>query len=390
MTSTQHVEFGWFIPTSGDSGYLGVPPEREPSPSYLVQVAQEAEQAGYEFALIPAGGDCLDGWVVGSWLAAHTTKLKTLVAVRPGLIAPVLAARMGATLDRLSGGRTLINVVTGHYPADLKATGDPLHADHGGRYKRTGEFLEILKGVWEQEHNGLSAAASLNGAGRKTEGFSFQGEHYQVENAVSRPEPLQRPYPPLYFGGSSEDGKRVAARWADVYLMWAEPLDWIQAQVGEMRRYLDELEAETGIRRQLRYGLRAQVVVRETEEEAWAAARRIISKVPAEQLEALEKAHATTDAVNQTRQSQLYRESAGNGHVIGPNLWSGLTALRGGGAVALVGTPEQITERLAEYRDAGITSFILSGYPHLEEAEITGRLLLPAAKKRLGRTILPN
>ncbi|MGO4371025.1 LLM class flavin-dependent oxidoreductase [Paenibacillus sp. MCAF20] len=137
------VEFGWFIPTNGDGRYIGVKPEREPSQQYFVEVAQAAEEAGYEFALIPAGGECWDGWIVGSWVASATKKLKPLIAMRPGLITPVLAARMASTLDRMSGGRALINVVTGHYPADLKATGDPLHGSHDERYERCGPSRSI-------------------------------------------------------------------------------------------------------------------------------------------------------------------------------------------------------------------------------------------------------
>ncbi|RIX59762.1 LLM class flavin-dependent oxidoreductase [Paenibacillus nanensis] len=370
MKTTDKVEFGWFIPTNGDGEFVGVPAEREPSQQYFAQVAQAAEQAGYEFALIPAGGDCWDGWIVGSWVASATERLKPLIAMRPGLITPVLAARMAATLDRMSGGRALINVVTGHYPADLKATGDPLHGSHDERYERTKEFLEVVKGVWQHDGDYL-------------DGFNYAGTHYQVEGGVSKPAPSQKPHPPLYFGGSSEAGKRVAAETADVYLMWTEPLDWIKGQIAEMQGYLKELEETKGIKRQLKYGIRAQLVVRETEEEAWAAAWRILSKADPELLKSREKLHAKTDATNQKRQMELWQQSQENDFVIGPNLWSGLSAIRGGGAVAFVGTPKQVSDRLLEFVDAGVTSFILSGYPHLEEAEISGRLLLPLVKRKL-------
>jgi alkanesulfonate monooxygenase len=364
------VEFGWFIPTNGDGRYIGVKPEREPSQQYFVEVAQAAEEAGYEFALIPAGGECWDGWIVGSWVASATKKLKPLIAMRPGLITPVLAARMASTLDRMSGGRALINVVTGHYPADLKATGDPLHGSHDERYERTKEFLEVVKGVWQQLESGA-------------EGFNYAGQHYEVEGGVSKPVPLQQPHPPLYFGGSSEAGKRVAAETADVYLMWTEPLDWIEGQIAEMETYLAELKEKKGIDRKLRYGIRAQVVVRETEEEAWAAAWNILSKADPEQLKSKEKLHSKTDALNQKRQMDLFSGSKEQNYVIGPNLWSGLSAIRGGGAVTFVGTPEQVSDRLIEFVEAGVTSFILSGYPHLEEARISGELLLPLVKQKL-------
>lgn len=370
MNKHAEVEFGWFIPTNGDGRYIGVEPERQPSQQYFVEVAQAAERAGYEFTLIPAGGDCWDGWIVGSWVAAATKKLKTLIALRPGLITPVLAARMASTLDRMSGGRLLLNVVTGHYPADLKATGDPLHGDHDERYERTKEFLDVVKGVWQ--HSGDNGA-----------GFDYAGKYYEVEGGVSKPALHQQPHPPLYFGGSSVAGKRVAAETVDVYLMWTEPLEWIKEQIAEMEGYLAELKEQQGIDRKLRYGIRAQVIVRETEEEAWAVAWNILSKVEPEQLMAKEKLHTKTDATNQKRQMELFSGSKEQDYVIGPNLWAGLSAVRGGGAVTFVGTPDQVSDRFLEFIDAGVTSFVLSGYPHLEEAEISGELLLPLVKRKL-------
>ncbi len=370
MSGQTKVEFGWFIPTNGDGRYIGVKPEREPSQAYFVEVAQAAEEAGYEFALIPAGGECWDGWIVGSWVAAATTKLKPLVAMRPGLITPVLAARMAATLDRMSGGRALVNIVTGHYPADLKASGDPLHGSHDERYGRTKEFLEVVKGVWQQPDQ--------HGAN-----FHYAGSHYEVEGGASRPAPVQKPHPPLYFGGSSEAGKRTAAETADVYLMWTEPIGWIKEQIAEMEGYLAELRDARNMSRSLRYGIRAQLVVRDTEEEAWAAAHEILRHVEPDLLDAREKLHSKTDATNQKRQMELFSASKDNDYRIGPNLWSGLSAVRGGGAVAFVGTPEQVSDRIVEFVDAGVTSFILSGYPHLEEAKRSGKLLLPLVKQKL-------
>ncbi|GAB2717827.1 LLM class flavin-dependent oxidoreductase [Paenibacillus thermoaerophilus] len=369
MGNSGKVEFGWFIPTNGDGRYLGVKPEREPSPQYFVQVAQAAEKAGYEFALIPAGGDCWEGWIVGSWVAASTNKLKPLIAMRPGLITPGLAARLAATLDRMSGGRALINVVTGHYPEDLKATGDPLYGSHDERYERTKEFLEVVKGVWQ-----TSAEAG---------GFHYAGKHYSMEGGVCKPDVVQQPHPPLYFGGSSVAGKRVAAELADVYLMWTEPVDWIKGQIAEMQTYLDELQETKGVERKLRYGIRAQIIVRETEEEAEEAAWQILSKADRELIRAREKQHANTDAVGQKRQIELFRAAKDRDYWIGPNLWSGLSAVRGGGGVSFVGTPDQVSDRIVEFVESGVTSFILSGYPHLEEAEISGKLFLPLVKQKL-------
>ncbi|ANE47712.1 F420-dependent oxidoreductase [Paenibacillus swuensis] len=371
MSETTKVEFGWFIPTTGDGEHIGIPPERESTVEYMVQVAQAAEQAGYEFALIPTGGACLDAWVVGSWIAAKTKNFKSLVAMRPGLVAPVLSAQMATTLDQMSQGRVLVNVVTGHYPADLKAAGDALAENHDGRYERTREFLQIVRGVWDEA------------SGRTAETLNFKGEHYEIEGGKVRPAPYTDSHPPLYFGGSSPAGKQVAAEFADVYLMWAEPLDWIQGQINEMKNYLEELKNAKGASRELRYGIRAQLVVRDSEEAAWEAAWNIISKADPEMMKSREKLHSKTDAVNQKRQMELWEESSNNDYVIGPNLWSGLSAIRGGGAVAFVGTPEQVTDRILEFVDIGVTSFILSGYPHLEEAVISGDILMPLLKRKL-------
>ncbi|WP_312115641.1 LLM class flavin-dependent oxidoreductase [Brevibacillus reuszeri] len=381
--SDQAVEFGWFIPTTGDGKHIGVEPERESTAAYMIEVAQAAEDAGFTFALIPTGGSCIDSWIVGSTIAAQTSVLKPLVAMRPGLIAPVLAARMAASLDQVSGGRALINVVTGGSPQDLLATGDPLAHDHDGRYERTREFLHIVKSVWTNSQAKKDKYLASNQAYHQVEPVHFTGKYYDIKGGASQPAPVQKPYPPLYFGGSSEAGKRVAVETADVYLMWAEPLDWIAEQIAEVEGLRQAYETEHGAGRELRYGLRAQVLVRPTEEEAWREAWEIISQVDQEALRVSGRRFTQTDATNQKRQNDLRERSRDNDYILGPNLWSGLSIVRGGGAVQLVGTPEQVADRILEYIDLGISSFILSGYPHLEEAKITGELLLPVVKKKL-------
>ncbi|NOU94148.1 LLM class flavin-dependent oxidoreductase [Paenibacillus sp. LMG 31456] len=377
------VEFGWFIPTTGDGKYIGVKPERESTSEYMIQVAQTAENAGFTFALIPTGGSCIDSWIVGSAIATHTKILKPLVAMRPGLIAPVLAARMAASLDYISNGRALINVVTGGSPQDLKATGDPLANAHDDRYERTLEFLQIVKGVW----NGSKQSSERYLAGsqnyQESEPVHFKGKYYEIEGGASLPAPVQNPHPPLYFGGSSPAGKKTAVETADVYLMWTEPLDWIKEQIAEMEQLRVNLKAEKGIDRELKYGLRAQVLIRETEEEAWREAWDIISKIDRKAIEQSGQRFTQTDATNQKRQNELREQSKENDYILGPNLWAGISLVRGGGSMLLVGTPEQLSDRLLEYIEAGISSFVLSGYPNLEEAETTGRLLLPEIKRRL-------
>lgn len=417
--SKREIKFGWFLPTAGDGAHVGVEPERPATLDYLTEVAQAAETAGFEFVLIPTGGACLDAWVVGSAVMSRTTTLRPLVAVRPGLTAPVLSARMGAALDQLSGGRAMINVVTGSSVQDLEELGDPLARSHDERYERADEYLEVMKRAWangdkpqasefvavsgtngtapavaENETAKVSGDAEPHAAAKKDSGASadqafvssssepFRGKHYTFERASGSPRTVQTPHPPFYLGGSSEGAKKVAIRHADTFLMWGEPHAWIEEQIAEIEELRLAYEKETGAPRELRYGLRAQVLVRDTEEEAWAAAREIISKVSPEAIERAEKEFAATDATNQRRQNELRELSKAEQFVVGPNLWTGLSVVRSGGAILIVGTADQVSQRLIEYAELGVSTFILSGYPHLEEAEIFGKEALPLFKEK--------
>lgn len=383
MTLHKEIEFGWFLPTSGDGKYVGVAPEREATLDYLIDVAQTAERSGFEFVLIPTGGACLDAWVVGSAVMSHTTTLRPLVAVRPGLVAPVLAARMGAALDVLSGGRAMINVVTGSSVQDLEELGDPLAHAHDERYERAKEYVEVMQQAWTQTEV-LAASEFADTAQSETvlANKLYQGKYYQFNRPVSSPLTIQKPHPPFYLGGSSPVAKRLAVETADTYLMWGEPHDWIREQISEIETVRAEYLAETGVDRPLRYGLRAQVLVRDTEEEAWAAAWESISKVSPEAIEKAQAAFAKTDATNQQRQNDLRELSKGQQFVVGPNLWTGLSLVRSGGAILIVGTADQVADRLVEYAELGISSFILSGYPHLEEAETFGQAALPLFREK--------
>ncbi|MEC0231097.1 LLM class flavin-dependent oxidoreductase [Paenibacillus alba] len=378
MTLHKEIEFGWFLPTSGDGKYVGVAPEREATLAYLIQVAQMAEQSGFGFVLIPTGGACLDAWVVGSAVMSHTTTLRPLVAVRPGLVAPVLAARMGAALDVLSGGRAMINVVTGSSVQDLEELGDPLAHAHDERYERAREYVEVMQQAWTQT-DVLSASEFADTANARSvkEKALYQGKYYQFNRPVSSPLTIQKPHPPFYLGGSSPVAKRLAVECADTYLMWGEPHDWIREQIAEIETVRSAYKEETGVDRPLNYGLRAQVLVRDTEEAAWAAAWECISKVSPEAIEQAQAAFAKTDATNQQRQNDLRELSKKQQFVVGPNLWTGLSLVRSGGAILIVGTADQVADRLVEYAELGISSFILSGYPHLEEAETFGQAALP-------------
>jgi alkanesulfonate monooxygenase len=341
----------WFIPIHGDGRYLGTPKGgRAITYPYIRQLAQAVDHLGYSGALLPTGRSCEDAWVVASSLLSVTERMRFLVAVRPGLISPSAAARMASTFDRLSGGRLLINVVTGGDPVEM--AGDGIHLDHDTRYELTDEFLT----VWRDEMKGKEV--------------NFNGRHLNIQGGKILFPPVQTPYPPLYFGGSSLAGQKVAAKHVDVYLTWGEP----PAQVAQKIEQVRQLAAEQG--RTVRFGIRLHVIVRETEREAWDAADRLIRHVDEKVIQASQRALSQFDSVGQRRMSQL------NGFKktdleVSPNLWAGVGLVRGGAGTALVGDPRTVADRMKEYADLGIETFILSGYPHLEEAYRVAELLFP-------------
>ncbi|AJY76902.1 FMNH2-dependent alkanesulfonate monooxygenase [Paenibacillus beijingensis] len=345
------MEIFWFIPTHGDGRYLGTREgARSVSYAYCKQIAQAADELGYGGVLLPTGKSCEDAWVVASTLVPVTEKLKFLVAVRPGLMSPTLAARMSSTLDRFSRGRLLINVVTGGDPVEM--AGEGLFLNHDERYGLTDEFLDI----WRKELAG--------------EEVDFRGDHLSVEGGKVLYPSIQKPYPPLYFGGSSEAAMKVAAEHVDVYLTWGEPPDQVAEKIDRMRK----LAAAKG--RTLRFGIRMHVIVRPTEEEAWRAADELIAHLDDETIAAAQRIYARMDSEGQKRMTQLHQGDRSK-LVISPNLWAGIGLVRGGAGTALVGNPDNVSERIKEYADLGIDTFILSGYPHLEEAYRTAELLFP-------------
>jgi len=341
----------WFIPTHGDGHYLGTTiGGRTTDLSYFKQIAQAADRLGYSGVLIPTGRSCEDAWIIASALIPVTENLRFLVAVRPGLMAPSAAARMASTFDRISNGRLLVNVVTGGDPVELK--GDGIFYSHDERYEVTDEFLTIWRKLLANEK------------------VDFTGRYLQVEGGDLLFPPVQKPYPPVFFGGSSLAGQQVAAKHADVYLTWGEP----PKQVAEKLNQVKKLAEEQG--RTVRFGIRLHIIVRETDEEAWQAAERLIKYVDDETVAQAQKVFDRFDSVGQRRMSDLVKRDR-KSLEISPNLRSGIGLVRGGAGTALVGSPETIAERMKEYADLGIETFILSGYPHLEEAYRTAELLFP-------------
>src|SRR3984957_17928831 len=347
----------WFIPTHGDGRYLGTPTGGRPLDfDYLRQVAAAVDSLGYYGALLPTGRSCEDAWVTASSLIGETSRMRFLVAVRPGLISPTLAARMAATFDRLSNGRILINVVTGGDPVEL--AGDGVFEAHSDRYEITDEFLHIWRSI-------LADRGEVN----------FEGKHLRVQGAKAIFKAVQRPYPPLYFGGSSAAGIDVAARHVDYYLTWGEPPSQVAEKIAAVRN------SATRHGRKLQFGIRLHVIVRETEEEAWKDADRLIGYLTDEIVETAQATLARQDSMGQRRMLELQQRSNGRrtreALEISPNLWAGVGLVRGGAGTALVGSADAVAARMLEYHQLGIETFILSGYPHLEEAYQVAELLFP-------------
>ncbi|WP_323666793.1 FMNH2-dependent alkanesulfonate monooxygenase [Pectobacterium punjabense] len=341
----------WFLPTHGDGRYLGsTEGARHVDYSYLQQVAQAAERQGFGGVLLPTGRSCEDSWLVAASLIPVTQRLKFLVALRPGVISPTIAARQAATLDRLSNGRALFNLVTGGDPEELAAEG--LFLSHEERYEASAEFTHIWRRLLEGET------------------VDFAGKHIQVKDAKLLYLPVQQPRPPLYFGGSSEAAQNLAAEQVDLYLTWGEPPEQVKEKLAEVRAKA----AAQG--REVRFGIRLHVIVRETTEEAWEAADRLISHLDEKTIADAQAALARFDSVGQQRMAALHGGKKDKLE-ISPNLWAGIGLVRGGAGTALVGDGPTVAERIQEYADLGIDTFILSGYPHLEEAYRVGELLFP-------------
>ncbi|PLP95571.1 alkanesulfonate monooxygenase, FMNH(2)-dependent [Pseudomonas sp. FFUP_PS_473] len=341
----------WFLPTHGDGHLLGTSEGARPvTLPYLKQVAQAADSLGYYGVLIPTGRSCEDSWVVASALVPLTERLRYLVAIRPGIISPTVSARMAATLDRLSAGRLLINVVTGGDPDENR--GDGLHLSHSERYEASGEFLHIWRRVLQGE------------------AVDYDGKHLQVQNAKALYPPVQKPYPPLYFGGSSDAAHELAAEQVDVYLTWGEPPAAVAEKIADVRARA----AKHG--RTVKFGIRLHVIVRETAEQAWQAADKLIANISDETIAAAQQSFSRFDSEGQRRMAALHGGRRDQLEIY-PNLWAGVGLVRGGAGTALVGDPQQVAGLIKEYADLGIESFIFSGYPHLEEAYRFAELVFP-------------
>jgi alkanesulfonate monooxygenase len=321
--------------------------------TYLRQIASAVDHLDYSGALFATGVH--DTWVLASTLARETEKMRFLIAVHPPLISPVLAAKMAATFDQFSNGRTILNIVAGDANT-LKANGVPL--DHRDRYAYTSEWVKVWRRV-------------LSG-----ETVDFDGEFLKVENGRVPLRPVQRPTPPLWFGGASPEALESAAENIDTYLSWGEPPEATAERIKQVK----ELAAKHGREDRLRFGIRLYIVTRDTDEAAWAATRDLLDHMDPESVGRMQGMFGRSDSVGQQRMAALH-----GGRVpddvrdleIYPNLWAGLGLVRPGPGTAIVGSPETVLETIQQYRDAGIETFIVSGFPLLEEAYRISETILP-------------
>ncbi|MBY5363734.1 FMNH2-dependent alkanesulfonate monooxygenase [Rhizobium leguminosarum] len=346
------INFLWFIPTSGDGTYLGSSElNRAPEIGYLTQIAQAVDRLGYSGVLLPTGVACEESFVTAAALAAKTEKLQFLVAIRPGTASPAYYARLATTLDRISNGRLLLNIVVGGSPAEL--AGDGIHLEHDERYAHAEEFFTVFEELLEK---GTA---------------SFDGKYIKATNARLGFPSVQNPRPPLYFGGSSDAGIDFSVGRVEKYLTWGEP----PAQVAEKIAKVRKAAGERG--REVSFGIRLHFIVRETDDEAWGAAERLIRHLDDDTIrEAQERFVQESDSVGQKRMAALHGGRRDKLEV-SPNLWAGVGLVRAGAGTALVGSPKTVAARLREYQEIGIDTVIGSGYPHLEEAYRVAELLFP-------------
>ena len=348
---TQPLEVAWFCPLCDDDyEFLGVPdPRLRTSFPHCRDILLRAEANGFDNILCPSGYALgMDSVAFAGGVAPLTSRIRLLVAVRCGEMFPPQLARQMATLDRMLGGRLTINIISSDLP------GAPLPS--APRYQRTRECMQILR-------------ALLDGRAVRHE-----GEFYRLDIEPPAVRTLAGKCPPFYFGGLSEDAREVAAAEADVFLMWPEPMPALRTLLADMRARA----ARCG--RRLRFGYRVHVIVRETEAEARAHARRLLSRLDSDTGEEIRRKSLDHASEGVRRQAEM-RDAADDEGFVEENLWTGIGRARSGCGAALVGDPDQILKKLRDYADLGLEAFILSGYPHAAECDYVGRYILPRLKE---------
>ena len=348
MTSKLQCEISWFSALCDDDyEFLGQPdPALASSWEHCRNIVLNAEKGGFDNILLPSGYALgMDTTVFAAAIATLTSRIRLLMAVRIGETWPPQLARQIATLDHILGGRLTINIISSDMPGE-KMESEP-------RYRRTIEAMHILKTLLNGDH------------------LSHQGEHYQLDLAPPRMATVSGKCPPLYFGGLSPAAKDAAAEGCDVYLMWPETVQGAADLIADMTA------RAAAKRRALKYGFRAHVIVRETEDVARRAADRLLSKLDADKGTEIRNKSLDAQTYGVARQAELREASAANDGYIEDNLWTGIGRARSGCGAAIVGNPDQVLAKLKAYQAVGIEAFILSGYTHIGECDMFARYVMP-------------
>jgi len=354
QTQGQQCEIAWFSALCDDDyEFLGVPdPYLKSSWEHCRSIVMRAEEGGFDNILLPSGYELgLDTTVFAAAVATQIKRMKLLWATRIGEDWPPQLARRIATLDRILGpnaegtaGRLNVNIISSDMPGQK--------LESGPRYRRATEVMTIVRTLLDGKH------------------LSHQGEFYQLELDPARISTISGKCPPFYFGGLSNEARECAAQACDVYLMWPDTIDKVRENIAD----LTQRAARHG--RQLKFGYRAHVIVRETEEEARAYADRLLSKLDDEAGKAIREKSLDAKNYGVQRQAEL-RGAAGGDGFAEDNLWTGIGRARSGCGAAIVGTPDQVLAKLRAYQAEGIEAFILSGYPHVNECDMFARYVLP-------------
>jgi alkanesulfonate monooxygenase len=356
--------FSWFIPIDGDGAHIGTrKAERPPTFENLRQIVEAAEECGYYSMLIPtrfanglfdSGEPLAETWTMVTALAAVTSRIRFLVAVRPGFISTGLFAQMAATLSQISNGRMDINIVPGGIQGEFEKMGESI--DHDTRYERAEEFIDALRQLW-----------------KSPEPIVYSGDHVRLNGVHCSPGPIGEG-PKFYLGGASPAALRLAGHQSDVYLAWIAPTESIAKFIQNARNQFTEAGRPSS------FGLRSHIVMRESEEDAWSATEDLLSLAEGSVKEQRQAVFAGTAMVGQREQIQKVED-----HRVGPHLWNGISTVRVNCGTAIVGSPDQVAEELLGYWRLGMDEFILSGYPHLEECYRVARDLIPRVKSLIER-----
>jgi alkanesulfonate monooxygenase len=347
------VEISWFSALCDDDfAYMGVKdPALKSTWSHCSDITLTADRLGYNNILCPSGfvvGQ--DTWTFASAAAPLLKQLSLLVAVRCGEVQPGVLARAVATLDHILKGRLTINIISSPLPGEEDPGSKP-------RYQRSREVIEVLKQAWTREG-----------------GVDFAGEFYKLKLPPAPIKPYQQNGGPLlYFGGYSPDAVELCAEHCDVYLMWPET----ESRLAEMMTGVGTAAKKHD--RTLDYGLRVHMIVRESESEARACAKQLMSKLDAEVGTQIRNRSLDSKSYGVARQAEM-RDAADDEGFVEPHLWTGIGRARSGCGAALVGNPDQIVAQLNRYVAMGIRAFIFSGYPHKQECELFAKYVLPRLK----------